>query len=79
MHADQLYHPLVTSSSSRRNNTSKVSSSLGLPNTDQHYPSYPNIKSNVNNGNDTNNAQSQLPSFHRTPTVSLNWQVLMMD
>lgn len=78
MHPDQLYHPLVTSSS-RRNNTSKVSSSLGLSNADAHYSPYPNLKSNGNNGNDTSNAQSQLPSFHRTPTVSLSLRFLTID
>ncbi len=29
------------------------------------------MKSNTNNGTDTNNSQSQLPSFHRAQSVSI--------
>jgi Zn ribbon nucleic-acid-binding protein len=64
IHQNQIYHPSPTPSS-RRNNIPKVTSSLTLGTSDSHYSSYPTMKSNTNNGTDTNNSQSQLQSFHR--------------
>ncbi|CAF0776307.1 unnamed protein product [Rotaria sordida] len=65
IHPNQIYHSSTTQSS-RRNNTSKALSSLALGNPDSHYTPYPTMKTNTNNGNDTTNSQTQLPSFHRT-------------
>ncbi|CAF1235723.1 unnamed protein product [Adineta ricciae] len=67
IHSSQMYHP-TTPQTSRRNNSSKALSSMALSNSDSHYAPYPSMKPATNNGNDTANSQSQLPSFHRTPT-----------
>jgi hypothetical protein len=68
IHQNQIYHPSPTQSS-RRNTSSKALSSLALGNPDSHYSPYPTMKTTASNGNDTTNSHSQLPSFHRTPSV----------
>ena len=63
-----MYHQ-TTAQTSRRNTSTKALSSMALSNSDSHYAPYPSMKPATNNGNDTANSQSQLPSFHRTQTV----------
>jgi hypothetical protein len=36
------------------------------------------MKSNTNNGTDTSNSQSQLPSFHRTQSVSIYLKIILL-
>ncbi|UJR36570.1 hypothetical protein I4U23_029289 [Adineta vaga] len=67
IHPSQIYHQ-ATTPPSRRNTSSKALSSMALANSDSHYAPYPTMKPNTNNGNDTTNSQSQLPSYHRTQT-----------
>jgi hypothetical protein len=75
IHQNQIYHQSTTQSS-RRNNSSKSLSSLAVTNPDSHYSPYSTMKTNPNNGNDTTNSQSQLPSFHRTQSVNISLRII---